>query len=688
MKSFLDPVSTYEREEFNIQVASEKQRLEQQIKAVRESIQQTKTNQLINQGYSPDKAKAQAELISQERTMLTPDYILKFDDGQNVSVGTVLKNPDKYNNQPMADPLEPEEGYGKAKFYANKETGNPLVHSFLHGKQIYPLVTEQYVELYNQHKKHQQACEGFTGPLKELSGAIFKAIERKLPNAHLAILWDNFGKCFNSTFIEKGRNQVYALNKYGDLPAFTKTSFKKNIQREIFGGFVDYGTLGNLIDDFLPMPAPKGDDEDKAKAKAAAEAKAALRKGIDSIVYNSFDKHIEIYRQRSIIRYETDMFATESQLIIEKDSVLLRSIHEPFPILKGDGGGEEKLIIMDYKEHFPELDSLISLVAASRFASDRKKAFFWLKAVSDWGKGFLSSIFKNLGILVELSVKEIESALSGSPIGKQPNDFKHCWILHVDEFKKVNSEVKQLTSTFRGSPKNQMTFECPLYMKLFTSAEEVESLAGSGVETQFSNRFSLIPTTDTSIEDRDVFNNIGKTSYLQTVQNYIARELNKKVDEYVQLGRVKSADKADMILKEYNSEHKLSNYYGSLDDVLEEIALNLKVLIRIESLNKQLLTLSVPGKLKKTIKANKYPVTYDGEEVWLVKYAPKIISIYIDENISPSEKAKIGYKKSKIRELMDESKRESNKLDQAVRVFHQGSKTQKQERGIIIRKKD
>lgn len=63
---------------------------------------------------------------------------LQFDDLGTVSVQTVLSNPEKYDNETLRDPIEPEKGRNKAIFFSNdSNTGKPIVHSFLHGGQIY-----------------------------------------------------------------------------------------------------------------------------------------------------------------------------------------------------------------------------------------------------------------------------------------------------------------------------------------------------------------------------------------------------------------------------------------------------------------------------------------------------------------------------------------------------------------------
>ena len=105
-----------------------------------------------------------------------------------------------------------------------------------------------------------------------------------------------------------------------------------------------------------------------------------------------------------------------------------------------------------------------------------------------------------------------------------------------------------------------MTFQAELYMKLFASAEEVQSLVGDqGVEKQFSNRFSLINTLDDSLNERPLFIK-SKKVYFDSIKHYVAIILNLQVDQYKAykaLGRVESANKGDRVLAEYHAKNNI-----------------------------------------------------------------------------------------------------------------------------------
>ncbi len=80
-----------------------------------------------------------AKLIVQERCkgQLKPDDIITFHRGDTVTVAEASSNPLLYDKQPCADPVEPAEGTTRAMFFANTDTGNPIIHSKLHGGQNY-----------------------------------------------------------------------------------------------------------------------------------------------------------------------------------------------------------------------------------------------------------------------------------------------------------------------------------------------------------------------------------------------------------------------------------------------------------------------------------------------------------------------------------------------------------------------
>lgn len=97
---------------------------------------------LVSQGLPPADITAHLESLKSTLENASASYVLgpKFvlylnaDHTQEVSIGMIMKEPDKYNGMRCCDPLEPEGTYGKARIYTK---GRVQVRSFLHGGAVY-----------------------------------------------------------------------------------------------------------------------------------------------------------------------------------------------------------------------------------------------------------------------------------------------------------------------------------------------------------------------------------------------------------------------------------------------------------------------------------------------------------------------------------------------------------------------
>lgn len=76
-----------------------------------------------------------------ETNSLSGDCILQFDRFGDVLVEEVVANPEKFDNETLADPLESEYNGGRniAKFYWNN--GRPAIHSHAHGGRVFQIST-------------------------------------------------------------------------------------------------------------------------------------------------------------------------------------------------------------------------------------------------------------------------------------------------------------------------------------------------------------------------------------------------------------------------------------------------------------------------------------------------------------------------------------------------------------------
>lgn len=299
--------------------------------------------------------------------------------------------------------------------------------------------------------------------------------------------------------------------------------------------------------------------------KPADEIK--VRKAISGSVIGPIMDHLKYENQRDAVEWSVDMFGTKSRLDLKEDVARIVLTHKPLVA----PGKPDPACVADYLEHFPALGETLEYIVASRFALDRKKSYLWMLAVSDWGKGFLMGVLRDLGLVVEMSVKEIEAVFEGKPAGRKPEDFKRAMILAVDEFKTVKSELKQLQSEIQLAPKYQLTARVEIYTKLFLSAESVGSLVGeNGVEDQFANRMSLLTGTGT-LNERPVYA-ADDAKYFRSVLAYVAKELNRLIAEYQALGREGAERRASKYLTGFIARHGLDQHFERLSASYPAIA--------------------------------------------------------------------------------------------------------------------
>ena len=297
------------------------------------------------------------------------------------------------------------------------------------------------------------------------------------------------------------------------------------------------------------------------------KVKGDARKAVYSVAVDPIVDHLKYHNQRDNLEWRVDMFGKRSHIELREDVARIVLTHQPLDV----GPVWDPAIIDDYRQHFPELDSVIEFVVASRFALDRKQSHLWLLADSNWGKGFFMGVLQELGIVVEMSVKEIEAVFEGKPAGRSPADFKRAMVLAIDEFKTVKSELKQLQSEITIAPKFQLTSRVEIFTKLYMSAENVGSLVGEyGVEDQFANRMSVIQGRG-SILSRPMFEaNHGR--YFRSVMSYVAREINRLVVKYRAQGREGSELWADRFLSAFIDMNGLGQHFARLSDSIDEIA--------------------------------------------------------------------------------------------------------------------
>lgn len=105
--------------------------------AQRDAWRTARTMDMIAQGVAPEAAQTFArKMLHGTHEDLPADWVLKLDDGRVVTVAAVLADTDRFDGATLADPLEPEEGPGRAILYCGKGQDKPLVHSCAHGGSV------------------------------------------------------------------------------------------------------------------------------------------------------------------------------------------------------------------------------------------------------------------------------------------------------------------------------------------------------------------------------------------------------------------------------------------------------------------------------------------------------------------------------------------------------------------------
>jgi hypothetical protein len=439
----------------------------------------------------------------------------------------------------------------------------------------------------------------------------------------------------SSCAFSQSSSKFLALEPSGDLRVFLKADLSVGIN----------GTFGHTHDaealiEVATSHANCNILEKKEKEKFVGSCV--------SVIFIQIQKHILVKRQYAELRINVDMFAEGASVSLHDGQAKITYPHVPMPT-----GVIDPAIVADYKQHWPMIDEFLDLLVACRFAQSRKKAFVWIKTMSDWGKSFLLHLLANLNLALEMSASEVERAFSGQPVGATLNSFKRAWVLAIEEFKSVKSELKQLEQQMQFSPKGLPTVTAPLYLKLFLSAERVESLASgeSGVEDQFANRFSLVEPEGGRLSERPLFEQ-SQTSYSKTMTNYVAEYLNRKVEEYRSLGAIGAADKGDAEVKSFHRKHGIGHKFERLSTKLPQLAEQFREWImsnyrsakaELDSYNRRSLS-----KCENEVLQSAMLKDEPNGQMLYVQRCNKLLAVWLEDSFNQSERGKLHFKQGGI----------------------------------------
>lgn len=278
---------------------------------------------------------------------------------------------------------------------------------------------------------------------------------------------------------------------------------------------------------------------------------------IDNNQYSEISFNVDPFAQEPSVKFKNQI------MYITYNKVLLNEI----TFIQNDA------IINDYLTHFPDLYTFLDLVLCARFGADRKRAYSWFRAPSNWGKSFLfSGVLKKLGMVSEVTESEIKAAYSGSASGFNPEQFINSWILFIDEFKSAVSELKNITHSLSFSPKYRGQISVPVYLKLCASAETVKSLVNDGsMESQFQNRFLIWREDGNQLSKRPLFKS-NPANYLNVITSYVYKYLREEADNYILLGELEAGNKANLTLDSIYAKKQTvtHNKEDTLADNLEQ----------------------------------------------------------------------------------------------------------------------
>ncbi len=647
----IKPLDAEEKVDLGIYKSAAFSAVSPQAESFRKQKIEEKVEELVSKGISHKAARHQAEGLY-ERHQLEQDMLIHFKNGMSRTVGQLLtRDGAEFDKQPCLDPLEPD--YKASTWFFWNDGRQPIIFGYAHGGATYYLKENAYgyVQSNAVDELERDALLRTSGHVLAktgVDGLHMKELHRLMQNIYFDaskgkfMLLNEQGKV--ATYTEKYLHQYYlkTCRQLVDMDAFEyapKTSLSTLAVHYLATWVLTPKELQTAVS-LLEHGGPE---------EAARIAKDHLM------------EYLVNHRQVERTHREVDMFAEECSTSMGRDGDLkIIFTHEDFQTDWGVDRVTVEKVWRDYQEHFPELDWFLNMMIAARFASDRRQAFIWLHAISDWGKGFLvEGVLEEMGLVIKTTAKVIEKAFEGAPLGLDLRTAMRAWVLFVDEWKSPKSELKQLNRSITGAAKNQLNVTVPLYLKVFASAEDIESFVGeAGVEAQFANRFSKLEYQGDGqkLEDRQVFRDVTKDVYVRAVKTKFAEFLNRKVKEMRDMGRDEATKVANIMLDQLHDEHGIENRCGSLDDTLVEVADDLGDFIRASYGNFHVGRQSEQERLMLEFRDNISVVYTDvacTEVFYLLRNASHLIRRFIAMNFSESERVKVGIKTAQLKKLVD-----------------------------------
>jgi len=380
------------------------------------------------------------------------------------------------------------------------------------------------------------------------------------------------------------KNDNTFIDEYIKLLVHSKSSISKDTQIDmityLFDIFVQYNKDLLLVD---------GGQISQIRSRKAFETLANMRLQVNypDIKIKSYDEEKKTYRWNirigdiydtitsvncySLMRYESNLFAEKQEVfknpLTSKITVVMNTLHIKAPdIIEGD---EYTEIVDDYKNHFPQFQELLKLIMDMRFAKDRKASFVHLRVASNWGKSFLSGLFKNLEVGFEVDYHNLMNK-GASDIA--PIQVRNSFVMFLDEFNNFSAEMKKLSHSFSFAPKFGMREEVELYLKVLMSAEQSPSFSG-GVDEQIVNRVMVIDIPDSDVvklTEREVYKRHGNARYMRALEMFAYLELSEHLFQYLAMEQFEAHRIADVEVNKALEKYRMKDV-SNLNDTTRDV---------------------------------------------------------------------------------------------------------------------
>ena len=361
---------------------------------------------------------------------------------------------------------------------------------------------------------------------------------------------------------------------------------------------------------------------------------------------DSFYTFLKIIRTFNNIVYRLDPFAKEKTIKINKEKnevvVINNNIYLKEPEKVDLNSEEAKDILNDYKKHFEnKFDYFLDFIIYTRFTSNRKKSFLNLNAKSNWGKGFLMSIFTEI---LEAGVAITETDLREDRAGGlTPDMLQNSLVLFIDEFKKFSNHLFKVTHSINLEPKFSFKTNVEIFAKVLLNADKSESF-NYLVDEQVSNRVLLIEIKNKKrLDDRELYKK-NNYKYRLIIANYIYNYFKEATNELTKKTKEEAELIANKKLQEIYKKYSITTNYN-VEDIIREAIYNFLLKIRNEE-----------DRLTNTEQKIATNIYFEQNNFYITKTIQTLMNI-LENELDATEYSKVKFKKGMILEILEKEQK-------------------------------